>query len=181
MKNVLWLRDEAGKFEIYGSQNNTVAIIEKFPFVASMDVVHSGRSRSSGSIDVPFPNKSACTGETKGSEEELPQKERTHQAWWQYSKLSSRDGFRKWVDMDVAISETLEEAWSKKNTTQEDRVGVGEVEATEVVEGGSALLYENVRYQYTGKTGKTNDYIANLTEMTQVNVNNGNVRIIRRM
>ena len=85
------MRDEAGKFEMYGHGDNTSEVLEQFPFVPSWHVRVSGgegERRSGGGKDVRVKQErnrgehktSAGSGSGAGD----VQKPMFHKPWWQY-------------------------------------------------------------------------------------------------
>ena len=92
LQEKLWLRDEAGKFEMYGHGANTSEVLEQFPFVPSWHVRVSGgegeRRSGSGGKDVRVKQErnrgehktSLGSGSGAGDVEEPM----FHKPWWQY-------------------------------------------------------------------------------------------------
>ena len=81
LKELLWLRDEAGKFEIYGHGDNTNEVLQQFPFVPSWHVRVSGEGRPQKGKSFPTQewgeSKVAADTRSGGGSE-------VHKPWWQY-------------------------------------------------------------------------------------------------
>jgi len=185
--NELWMRDEAGKFAIYGKGHvDDAQSLKEFPYIECKVLNKELKKEMNKELMQKedggnWKSVNTCKGILGDDDDESKEKDEVR--WWQYSDTKrNQNGFRTWLHFDSEIATLLENHWKKytkgrSNGKSNDRSKDETMETAKGVVAGEASA--SVITYVAGKN--QDEYVFDLMTMEQRNVRNGKVRIIRRM
>ena len=185
--NELWMRDEAGKFAIYGKGHvDDAQSLKEFPYIECKVLNKELKKEMNKELMQKedggnWKSVNTCKGNVCYDDDESKEKDEVR--WWQYSDTKrNQNGFRTWLHFDSEIATLLENHWKKytkgrSNGKSNDRSKDETMETAKGVVAGEASA--SVITYVAGKN--QDEYVFDLLTMEQRNVRNGKVRIIRRM